>query len=119
MRTSSTRANVVSVTRVELNALPPVPFLHDAAAKNVIVIPGGSFSGIVDVDDLCFGDPRYVVALTRASLLAFGGPTRYVDACPRGDIWQQALDHLIRTGFATRNRGIRVGMRNYCCLGLK
>jgi hypothetical protein len=35
---------------------------------------------IVDVDDLCFGDPRYVVALTLASLTAFGGPTHYVDA---------------------------------------
>jgi hypothetical protein len=26
------------------------------------------------------GDPRYVVALTLASLTAFGGPTSYVDA---------------------------------------
>ena len=34
----------------------------------------------MDVDDLCFGDPRYVVALTLASLMASGGPTRYVDA---------------------------------------
>jgi len=32
------------------------------------------------VDDLCFGDPRYVVALTLASLIASGGPTTYVDA---------------------------------------
>jgi hypothetical protein len=44
------------------------------------VTPAGEFSGIVDVDDLCFGDPRYVVALTLASLAAFGGPTQYVDA---------------------------------------
>ncbi len=73
-------ANVVSATRVELDALPPVPFLHDTTTKNVIVMPGRSFSGIVDVDDLCFGDPRYVVALTLASLMASGGPTHYVDA---------------------------------------
>jgi aminoglycoside phosphotransferase len=66
--------------RPELDAQPPVPFLHDATTKNVIVTPAGSFSGIVDVDDLCFGDPRYVVGLTLASLMAFGGPTRYVDA---------------------------------------
>jgi hypothetical protein len=47
----------------------------------------GSFSGIVDVDDLCFGDPRYVVALTLASLMAFGGPMHYVDA------WMNAADY--------------------------
>jgi aminoglycoside phosphotransferase len=73
-------ADVVSAARVELDALPPVPFLHDTTTKNVIVTPGGSFSGIVDVDDLCFGDPRYVVALTLASLMASGGPIHYVDA---------------------------------------
>jgi aminoglycoside phosphotransferase len=75
-----TVAEMVSAARAELDALPPVPFLHDTTTKNVIVRQGGSFSGIVDVDDLCFGDPRYVVALTLASLMAFGGPTRYVDA---------------------------------------
>jgi aminoglycoside phosphotransferase (APT) family kinase protein len=81
-----TIANMVSTARVELNALPPVAFLHDTTTKNVIVTPSGSFSGIVDVDDLCFGDPRYVIALTLASLMAFGGPTHYVDA------WMNAAD---------------------------
>jgi Ser/Thr protein kinase RdoA (MazF antagonist) len=79
--------NMVSAARVELDALPPVPFLHDTTTKNVIVTPGGSFSGIVDVDDLCFGDPRYVVALTLASLTAFGGPTHYIDA------WMNAANY--------------------------
>jgi Ser/Thr protein kinase RdoA (MazF antagonist) len=73
-------AKMVAAFRAELDALPPVPFLHDATTKNVIVTPGGSFSGIVDVDDLCFGDARYVIALTLASLMASGGPTSYVDA---------------------------------------
>ena len=49
---------MVSAARAELDALSPVPFLHDTTTKNVIVTPEGSFSGIVDVDDLCFGDPR-------------------------------------------------------------
>jgi aminoglycoside phosphotransferase len=80
-------ANIVSAARVELDALPPVPFLHDTTTKNVIVTAAGSFSGIVDVDDLCFGDPRYVVALTLASLRAFGGPTHYVDA------WMNAANY--------------------------
>src|SRR5713101_2471634 len=48
--------------------------------KNVIVTATGAFSGIVDVDDLCFGDPRYAPALTLASLLASGGPVEYVKA---------------------------------------
>jgi hypothetical protein len=46
----------------------------------VIVTPAGTFSGIVDVDDLCFGDPRYVVALTLAALTVLNGATHYVDA---------------------------------------
>ena len=84
----NTMAHMVSAARAELDALPPVPFLHDTTTKNVIVTPEGPFSGIVDVDDLCFGDPRYVVALTLASLIAFGGPTHYVDA------WMNAADYL-------------------------
>jgi hypothetical protein len=64
----------------DLDKLPAIPFLHDTTTKNVIVRPDGGFSGIVDVDDLCFGDPRYAAALTLASLVVAGGPIRYVDA---------------------------------------
>lgn len=53
----------------------------------MVVSPGGSLSGIVDVDDLCFGDPRYAPALTRAVLLAHGGPVSYVEA------WMRAAGH--------------------------
>jgi aminoglycoside phosphotransferase len=80
-------AKMVSAARAELDALPPVAFIHDATTKNVIVTPEGSFSGIVDVDELCFGDPRYVIALTLASLRASGSPTRYVDA------WMNAANY--------------------------
>jgi hypothetical protein len=75
-----TVAGMVSDSRAELDSLPAIPFLHDTTTKNVIVTAQGEFSGIVDVDDLCFGDPRYVVALTLASVGAFGGSTHYVDA---------------------------------------
>ena len=68
----------------ELAAIEAIPFLHDTTTKNVIVTAQGEFSGIVDVDDLCFGDPRYPAALTLASLTASRLPTRYVDA------WLQA-----------------------------
>jgi aminoglycoside phosphotransferase len=87
-------ADMVSAARTELDALPPVPFLHDTTTRNVIVTPGGSFSGIVDVDDLCFGDPRYVAALTLASLRAMGGPTRYVDAWMNAA--NQPIDRIFR-----------------------
>jgi aminoglycoside phosphotransferase (APT) family kinase protein len=67
----------------ELDDMPATPFLHDTTTKNVIVSPAGALSGIVDVDDLCFGDPRYPAALTLTALTAFGLPTHYVDAWMR------------------------------------
>jgi len=73
-------AKMVAAAGDELDALPPIPFLHDTTTKNVIVTARGAFSGIVDVDDLCFGDPRYVVALTLASLMVLDVPAHYVDA---------------------------------------
>ena len=78
---------LVASARAELDAVPSIPFLHDTTTKNVIVTSGGAFSGIVDVDDLCFGDPRYVIALTLASLTAFGGPVGYADT------WMKLADH--------------------------
>lgn len=73
--------------RAELNAIPPTPFLHDTTTRNVIVTPWGTFAGIVDVDDLCFGDPRYAPALTLAALTSMSGPKHYVD------YWMQAAGH--------------------------
>ncbi len=73
--------------RAALDALPAIPFLHDTTTKNVLVTSDGSFSGIVDVDDLCFGDPRYAPALTLAVLRGYGGPTAYIDA------WMAAAEH--------------------------
>jgi len=66
--------------RADLDRIAPTPFLHDTTTKNVIVTPDGGFSGIVDVDDLCFGDPRYPAALTLAVLSARRAPTHYVTA---------------------------------------
>jgi aminoglycoside phosphotransferase (APT) family kinase protein len=70
--------------RADLATIGATPFLHDTTTKNVIVSPQGELSGIVDVDDLCFGDPRYPAALTLASLRAGGGPQQYVG------YWQEA-----------------------------
>lgn len=74
---------VLLALKDEAEAQPATPFLHDTTTKNVIVTPDGTFSGIVDVDDLCFGDPRFVVALTRAALTAFGGPVAYTETWMR------------------------------------
>jgi aminoglycoside phosphotransferase len=73
-------SELVMKARDELDSQPPVAFLHDTTTKNVIVTPEGAFSGIVDVDDLCFGDSRYVVALTLASLTAASARPDYADA---------------------------------------
>lgn len=70
-----------------LAAIPATPFLHDTTIKNVIVAPGGGFSGIVDVDDFCFGDPRWAPALTKAALIAHGRSTFYAGA------WMTAAGH--------------------------
>jgi aminoglycoside phosphotransferase len=70
----------LSARRDEIDAIPPTPFLHDTTMKNVIVTAEGNVSGIVDVDDLCFGDPRYAAALTLAVLTVQRGPLQYVSA---------------------------------------
>ncbi|MCP4381517.1 MAG: aminoglycoside phosphotransferase family protein [Hyphomicrobiales bacterium] len=55
------------------------PFLHDITTKNVM-IDGGQLTDIVDVDDLCFGDPLFLVGLIRVALAANGHATTYADA---------------------------------------
>jgi aminoglycoside phosphotransferase len=66
------------------DAVRPTPFLDDATTKNVLVHEG-RFSGIVDVDELGFGDPLLTIGLTRASLLAAGRDCEYTD------FWSDAL----------------------------
>jgi hypothetical protein len=74
--------------------MPSTPFLHDTTTKNVIVTLEGTFSGIVDVDDLCYGDPRYVVALTLAALMVSNCRLDYVDAWMRAANFRD--DHISR-----------------------
>ena len=74
---------LLGAVQTEANRVRAVPFLHDTTTKNVIVTPDGRFSGIVDVDDLCWGDPRFAAALTLAAVQAFGGAEQYVAAWMR------------------------------------
>src|SRR5262249_27831106 len=61
-----------------LEQVAPTPFLHDITTKNVIV-HDGRLSGIVDVDDLCFGDPLWLIALIRMALFAHAHDPVYLD----------------------------------------
>ncbi len=58
--------------------IEPRAFFDDATTKNVLVHEG-RFSGLVDLDWLCFGDRLYTIALTRMSLLESGGSLDYID----------------------------------------
>ena len=62
-----------------LAAVRPRPFLDDTTTKNVLV-HRGRLSGIVDVDVVCFGDPRWTLALTRMALLVRGFDLDYAAA---------------------------------------
>lgn len=61
-----------------LHGVEPVPFLDDVTSKNVIV-NDGVLSGVVDTDEVCFGDPLFTVGLTNMALLSLGVDTEYVD----------------------------------------
>jgi aminoglycoside phosphotransferase (APT) family kinase protein len=81
-------AELARALRAALDGFPAIAFLPDATDKNVIVTEHGGFSGIVDVDNLCFGDPRFAAALTLAGMTAFGGPARYVEMWMRAAGWE-------------------------------
>ncbi|MDB5613908.1 MAG: aminoglycoside phosphotransferase family protein [Devosia sp.] len=82
-----------------LDVIKPTPFLHDTTTKNVIVSTEGYLSGIVDVDDLCYGDSRYPAALTAAALLNSGGPIDYVSAwlARAGQAWDGLFEFYVAT----------------------
>ncbi len=60
------------------SAIPPLPYLDDISNKNLL-IHQGRLSGIVDVDEMGFGDPLTYVALTNMALLNEDCDTDYVD----------------------------------------
>jgi hypothetical protein len=72
---------VISVAKsieTELRTVRATPFLWDASERNVLVYEG-KISGIVDVDDMCFGDPLFVIALTSVALEIEGHDSLYAD----------------------------------------
>lgn len=55
----------------------PTPFLDDITTKNVL-IHEGKLSGIVDIDEICYGDPLLVIGLTNMALLGMEADTKYI-----------------------------------------
>lgn len=78
--------NILKDMEERFRLIRPIPFLWDASERNVMV-HNGKISGIVDVDELCFGDPLLVVALTSICLKLEGYDSVYTD------YWAEAL-HL-------------------------
>lgn len=70
--------NILETVEEHFRLIRPTPFLWDASERNVLV-HHGKISGIVDVDELCFGDPLLVIALTSICLKLEGYDDKYTD----------------------------------------
>ena len=66
-------------------AVPPAAFLDDITTKNVL-IHNGKLSGIVDVDEVCYGDALLVIGCTHMALLKTQADPRYVS------YWLEAIN---------------------------
>ncbi|MCL2402505.1 MAG: phosphotransferase [Oscillospiraceae bacterium] len=72
----------VDAIMVRLNdyfaSVQPVAFLDDISTKNVLV-NDGKLAGIVDVDEMCYGDPLLIIGLTNMALRGMKLDTTYID----------------------------------------
>jgi len=59
------------------DSIRPTPFLDDITTKNVL-IHNGQLSGIVDIDEVCYGDAILIIGLTHMALLLNGDDTDYI-----------------------------------------
>lgn len=60
-----------------LDDVEPGAFLHDTTTKNVMVNESG-LVGVVDIDDMCFGDRLYVLSLTNMALFSMKADRDYI-----------------------------------------
>lgn len=84
----------VTAARRAIDRIKATPFLHDTTTKNVIVTLEGEFSGIVDVDDLCFGDGRSPSGPNAGLPRSLWRPVHYVSSWLRHA--QHADDRIFR-----------------------
>jgi len=71
-------ADLLCTFKDYLANVKPVAFLDDISTKNVL-IHNGKLAGIVDIDEMGYGDPLEVVGLMNMALLAMNADTKYVD----------------------------------------
>ena len=74
----NTAREMTTVHMSYLAAVKPVAFLYDLNVRNVI-IRDGRMSGIIDVDEIWFGDPLLSVGRGKTLLLAMQQETDYID----------------------------------------
>ncbi len=65
---------------VALDAVAATPFVPDPATATVVVTDGGHLSGLVDINGLCWGDPRFAIAATYVALLNGRQPGDFAEA---------------------------------------
>ena len=70
--------NIAIDLQANFSTVQPRPFLWDASEQNVL-IDKGKISGIVDVDEVCFGGHLLVIALTSTCLELDGLDTVYTN----------------------------------------
>ncbi len=61
-----------------LNQVKAIPFLDDITTKNILIY-NKKYSGIVDLDWVCFGDVKYMLALTKMALISNELDLEYTD----------------------------------------
>jgi len=66
------------VNKVYFANVKPKAYLDDISTKNVL-IHNGKLAGIVDIDEMGYGDPLEVVRLTNMALLLMEADTKYID----------------------------------------
>ena len=63
-----------------LDGIPALAFIAEPPSRDAIVTEAGRFSGLVDVDRMGWGDPRFAIARTMFDLLDRGKPPGFAEA---------------------------------------
>jgi len=63
-----------------LDAIPALAFIAEPPTRDAIVTEAGRFSGLVDIDRMGWGDPRFVIARTLFDLMDRDRPIGFAEA---------------------------------------
>ena len=70
---------IANSLQADLTCCGAKPFMWDTSERNVM-IDNDKITAIIDVDNMCFGDPLFVLGLTYTALESLGFDTIYPDA---------------------------------------